>query len=271
MHKCNHLSAALALVVASVLSVCLMACGSTTTPEQDEEAIRQGIAQQLDPLVGPTEDELKEFIDFDGNEQFDAMREHGVDPYVWTSHLLSRFTYSVDDIQVDGDKATGKIQLKNADIGKAIDTSVERMETGDLADKMNEMYDKDDGEALVAFIMDTLYEEIETSKESATTDVDVSLYKVDGVWYLTDDSINQIIMSAFGDIDVSKLTKVTEGSQAKEGRDAESAKGGDEKAAKSTSDVATNGETKAEDATTSESKDAKDSKADESKEQAAKE
>lgn len=51
-----------------------------------------------------------------GQSDLDGMERHDIDPYELRGHVLKHFDYEIEDVEVDGDKATVSPSVTNANV-----------------------------------------------------------------------------------------------------------------------------------------------------------
>lgn len=65
-----------------------------------------------------------------GQSDLDGMERHDIDPYELRGHVLKHFDYEIEDVKVDGDKATVSPSVTNANVKDAAERPSRRSKRG---------------------------------------------------------------------------------------------------------------------------------------------
>ncbi|WP_040651656.1 hypothetical protein [Olsenella profusa] len=65
-----------------------------------------------------------------GQSDLDGMERHGIDPYELRGHVLKHFDYEIEDVKVEGDKATVSPSVTNANVKDAAERPSRRSKRG---------------------------------------------------------------------------------------------------------------------------------------------
>lgn len=145
----KKISAVLALMMAAVLSLTLVACGSN-----DEEVIREGVTSEFEAMKNPDDAGFQELVGaFTGSADLSSL---GVDNEEFCKAWLDGFDYSIDSVKVDGNNAEVEATVTVKSLSEAIenwqDEFFEFLET----DEALEMTETELQEKAGEMLMDTL-------------------------------------------------------------------------------------------------------------------
>lgn len=131
---CNRtgmISKAMAAVAALVIALCGLTLLSGCSPANSEEVIRGSIADQFDKYKNHTDEVMSELSTTAENE---GLTDLGISGEEFAAAVLDGFDYTIDSIQIDGDKATATLTITSK--------SMKDFETR-LTESMNEFVDSD--------------------------------------------------------------------------------------------------------------------------------
>jgi hypothetical protein len=155
---------ALAALMSFALLSALTGCGKS-----DEQAIREGLTQELEDLRNPDSDLRKEII----NEAAADLETVGIDPQKFFSALLDGFKFEIGTITVSGNKATAEITMTCRQAAAAMQAATERGIAEVTADMTEEQ--------IQARIGEIILEELGKASLETTT-VTIPCTKTDNVW-----------------------------------------------------------------------------------------
>lgn len=181
--RITALMAAVVLVISTVVG-----CGAK---ENQEEAIRKSITEELDSVKNLDEKFMEDCIEAAGASELEAM---GIDPEEFVKTYLSDFDYTVGDVTVEDEKATVSVTLKCKDF-TAYAEELEKAATEMLTD-MEEMgnLSKEEVKKKTAAIILGSMSELEV-KETEPITVEYEL--VDDKWVVSSDSEQEIANALF--------------------------------------------------------------------------
>ena len=208
MNKQRTLWRVLTSIVGCALVLCmgfaLSGCGTS-----DEEMIRAGISKELDALKNPTSESLKEMFNKEGSEteaveaQFEAL---GLDFYEFCEHLFKNFDYTIDEISIDGDKATVDLTVQGVNLEQAIEQVTDEVAT-DIQSNPEAYQDmlssEDSVKEVYGLVFDKLYDHLDTDAEQTEHSGAVYYNKVDNTWVIDEDSVTELAMGMFGGLDLT--------------------------------------------------------------------
>lgn len=190
----------IARVVCSVLAALValgLTIGLTGCSKNDEEQVRADASELLDAFTAPTRENLQPYIEGSGVDM-STLDENGIDRYEFAEHALKHFSYTIDEVNVDGDAAVVKVTINNADLDVAMDAAIEDIQAS--IDQYEDMLIQEDGEKLfMQEVYKKLYEQLDkedaTMKESKVT---LTYHKEGDSWVIDDDSVTSLCNAIFG-------------------------------------------------------------------------
>ena len=199
MNKRTNVGRLLAGIVSCVLALGLVV-GLAGCGKNDEELIRESVSTTMDLFKNPSEEKLKPWVEESGVD-LSSLDEYGIDFYEFVGHLFAHFDYTINDVKVDGDKATASLTLTNADVTSVIEQATADI-TGNI-DQYTDMLTAEDGqEQFMKVYFDKIYEILDSTDKTVTTDADLTLTKKDGQWEVDDSSKEQVVSAMFGGINL---------------------------------------------------------------------
>lgn len=113
---------ALAAALAATMLMGLTACGG----ESAEDVIRKGVTEELESIKNLDQAALDEIMAGTGTASA-GLEEYGVDMEEFCRTWLDGFDYSVDDVTVDGDKATVKVTITCKSLMEGVNIFMEKV------------------------------------------------------------------------------------------------------------------------------------------------
>lgn len=182
-------------VLALGLVVGLNGCG-----KNDEELIRASVSEVMDLFKNPTKENLQGFINED-EVDLSTLEEYDIDIYEFLGHSFKHFDYTINDVTVDGDTASANLTLTNTDLGAVVEeTTTEITENiDDYADVLN---GENGRKEFMKIFFNKIYEKLDASEETVSTDATLQLNKVDGEWEVDDSSMDAVVSAMYGGLDL---------------------------------------------------------------------
>ena len=197
------LNPALAKRIMAIVSAVVIALGFVIAlsgcDNGDEQAIRDGIGEQLDLFKDPTEENLADVIQTIDPAQLEKLEAYNIDTYEFLRHALRGFDYAVGKIRIDGDKAYAQVALTNIDVQAAIDEAMARMENdASVAQRAAAIRDSEGQNAMMAYAFSIFYECMDAQTKLKTTDIELNLTKTENTWRVDDASMRALISGVYG-------------------------------------------------------------------------
>lgn len=182
-------------VLALGLVVGLNGCG-----KNDEELIRASVSEVMDLFKNPTKENLQGFINEDEID-LSTLEEYDIDIYEFLGHSFKHFDYTINDVTVDGDTASANLTLTNTDLGAVVEeTTTEITENiDDYADVLN---GENGRKEFMKIFFNKIYEKLDASEETVSTDATLQLNKVDGEWEVDDSSMDAVVSAMYGGLEL---------------------------------------------------------------------
>jgi hypothetical protein len=182
-------------VLALGLVVGLNGCG-----KNDEELIRASVSEVMDLFKNPTKENLQGFVNED-EVDLSTLEEYDIDIYEFLGHSFKHFDYTINDVTVDGDTATASLTLTNTDLGAVVEeTTTEITENiDDYADVLN---GENGRKEFMKIFFNKIYEKLDASEETVSTDATLQLNKVDGEWEVDDSSMDAVVSAMYGGLEL---------------------------------------------------------------------
>lgn len=197
----KYLGMAMALVLCLVVPFALAGCG-----ENKEAAIKEALTSEFDALKNPTEENLKEYLgeDLESDSDFQELADYGIDPYELLGHLFKHFDYEIGDITVDGSTATAQVKLTNVDVATVMNEASNEYIASKTQDELMALYAEGE-DAIIQDLFKMVYDKIDSTTDTTSTDVTLNLTETDDGWDLDDESQDALVSAAFGGADLSNL------------------------------------------------------------------
>lgn len=182
-------------VLALGLVVGLNGCG-----KNDEELIRASVSEVMDLFKNPTKENLQGLINED-EVDLSTLEEYDIDIYEFLGHSFKHFDYTINDVTVDGDTASANLTLTNTDLGAVVEeTTTEITENiDDYADVLN---GENGRKEFMKIFFNKIYEKLDASEETVSTDATLQLNKVDGEWEVDDSSMDAVVSAMYGGLEL---------------------------------------------------------------------
>ena len=182
-------------VLALGLVVGLNGCG-----KNDEELIRASVSEVMDLFKNPTKENLQGLINED-EVDLSTLEEYDIDIYEFLGHSFKNFDYTINDVTVDGDTANANLTLTNTDLGAVVEeTTTEITENiDDYADILN---GENGRKEFMKLFFNKIYEKLDASEETVSTDATLKLNKVDGEWEVDDSSMDAVVSAMYGGLEL---------------------------------------------------------------------
>jgi hypothetical protein len=166
----------------------------------DEELIRASVSEVMDLFKNPTKENLRGLINED-EVDLSTLEEYDIDIYEFLGHSFKHFDYTINDVTVDGDTATASLTLTNTDLGAVVEeTTTEITENiDDYADILN---GENGRKEFMKLFFDKIYEKLDASEETVSTDATLQLNKVDGEWEVDDSSMDAVVSAMYGGLEL---------------------------------------------------------------------
>lgn len=185
-----------ACVLALGLVVGLNGCGK----KNDEELIRASVSEVMDLFKNPTKENLQGFINEDEMD-LSTLEEYDIDIYEFLGHSFKHFDYTINDVTVDGDTASANLTLTNTDLGAVVEDV-----TNDITTNIDDYSDVLSGEngqkEFMKIFFNKIYEALDASEETVSTDATLRLNKVDGEWEVDDSSLDAVVSAMYGGLEL---------------------------------------------------------------------
>ncbi len=182
-------------VLAFGLAVGLNGCG-----KNDEELIRASVSEVMDVFKNPTKENLQKFVNEDEMD-LSTLEEYDIDIYEFLGHSFKHFDYKVNKVTVDGDTASADLTLTNADLGSVVEDA-----TAEMTEHIDEYADVINGDngrnEFMKIFFNKIYEKLDASEETVSTDATLRLNKVDGEWEVDDSSMDAVVSAMYGGIEL---------------------------------------------------------------------
>ncbi|MDO4400390.1 MAG: hypothetical protein Q4D27_05520 [Coriobacteriia bacterium] len=190
---------ALALVIAALLAMGAVFMMAGCSGTSDEQVIRDGITKELDAFKNPTKESLAPYIGEADEDQLAALEAYGVDIYEFIEHAFRGFDYEIGDITVDGDKATANVKVTNIDVANVTQDVMSKISTDkDISAKVQKLSEGGDQEKIMKYVFSLVYEAMDATTDTVTTDTTINLTKTDNQWNVDEESITEMIQGMYG-------------------------------------------------------------------------
>lgn len=185
--------------LAFVLALAIGAAVGLSACNNDEQAIRSSVETMLNAFKNPTEENLRPYMsEVDKNSTTQTQLEQtGIDIYEFLAHALKHFDYKIDDVKVEGNAATVKLDITNANIKTALTAARAELSAMGQEESM-QLYQNGGTNALVKKLMESLYKNLDESTDLVTTNVEMKLSKENGNWQVDEDSLNDFVGAVYG-------------------------------------------------------------------------
>lgn len=190
----------------------LMACAATFALAgcaDDEQVIREGITQQLEPMKELSGENAQATLDALDSTQMEALSAAGIDPAEFYRHMFRGFDYSIGDIAVDGTTATVDVSITHLDVSRVVgDTIAGLQENEEEMTRIRQLVEDDKGSEAMAYVLQAVYETLDAETETVTKDVTVKLLKNErNEWNFDADSLDEMTEALYGNIALPDATE----------------------------------------------------------------
>lgn len=166
----------------------------------DERNVRDAVTRMLDAIKNPSREGMEPYLsnlDSNTKAQLDA---YGIDMYDFIEHIFKHFDYAIDDVQIDGNNATVKLTITNADLMRALMSGSRELQSLDQ-DTLQQL--SNDGEkAIMQKYMELFYASIDDEENLTTTESELKLVKSGGVWKVDESSAKSFSHSMYGNVNL---------------------------------------------------------------------
>ena len=191
------------LVMSAGLCIGLAACGGAS--EEDQQMITAELDKAFGMLKNPNQDTVKALVGDDASKM-DEFAQYGIDPVEMLKHTFGHLDYKVDNIKVDGDKATVKVTLTNVDFQAVVTQFSSDMQKDEgLRAQATEALVSGDEQGAYKVIFEKLYTALDESDTQVTTTSELQLEKQNGQWGLTEEGDKELAEIVSNAIDYSSL------------------------------------------------------------------
>lgn len=172
-----------------------------------QEALTDGIERDMEQLTSLTSDEAADLF---ASDYTTDLQNAGVDPASVYGPLFSDLVYSVDSVEVDGDRATVGLTVTNKDLTTALQnytaTVTNELTTQAGRDALATLSDAD----LTRHLADVLVQCVEdASLGDVSTSVELTYVRSGGSWELEDDA--ELVSALLGGLDPAVAGEATDG------------------------------------------------------------
>ena len=162
-----------------------------------------GVTKTLDAFKNPTKENLTPYIGELDTDQVKQLEAYGLDVYEFFGHAFKNFDYQLGDIAVDGDKATVAVKVQNTDVSKVARGVIDKVQNDEsIAAEVQKIAEKGDQAEVMKFVFSLIYEELDATTETATTDVQLTLTKTNNEWRIDEDSFYTMVNGMYGGMEV---------------------------------------------------------------------
>lgn len=194
----------------TTLAACILTLAATfaiTACSNDQQVIHDQIDLALSVLQQPTQSSLQGLLsDSDYQSLSDELETLGTTPEEFCSHVFGSMTYTIDEVDVDGDEATAQLTITNKNVADAIQQAAEEYTSGDKLSEALELYASGGEDALAKAVLQEFYTILDASDETMTSSVTLGLTKTDNEWDIDDSSIEDLLNAVMG----SELSSLAE-------------------------------------------------------------
>lgn len=166
----------LAAAVLSFGAITLTSCGPSA-----EDAIRQGITEELDSIKNLDEARMDEFATAAGADQLSV---YGMDPQAFVTAYLAGFDYTIDDIVVNDNNAMATVTItckKLSDFQTQLNAAAAELVNDEEVQALQ-------GDELNSKIGATVMEVVEGLEATASDPINLELALKDNTWTPTADA-----------------------------------------------------------------------------------
>lgn len=170
---------AVALFALLVACCCTFLAGCA---ENSEEAVRNAVTSELDEVKNFDQEAIEEIAS--GSTEFAALSAYGITATDAYEAIFSDFDYTIEDVKIDGDKATVGIKFTTKDLAKFQSALVTAAQQADADGALEGLSQTEMNEAIGQIVLNTIKELPVTE----TQVIDFDVVKKDGKWQMAADS-----------------------------------------------------------------------------------
>ncbi len=186
-HRKHDVRRVFTAIMACVLALAMGA--SITACSDEKQTVSNVVSAELDGIKNPTQDYVDNLTESD-SEYKQLCEDYGIDTLEFIKHSFGRLEYTIDDVTIDGDKATVDLTVNNADIDTAYRNALTTIQNTDDPEILT-LISNGDEKGLVQKAYQLYYDEIDKVGMVGETKVTFELEKDDdGNWEVTDDSVD---------------------------------------------------------------------------------
>jgi hypothetical protein len=168
-----------ALFALLVAGSCMLLAGCA---ENSEEAVRNAVTNELDEIKNFDAEEIEELAN--ESTEFAALSAYGITATDAYEAIFSDFDYSIEDVKVDGDKATVGIKFTTKDLNKFQSALVSAAQQADADGSLEGLTQSEMNAKIGELVLNTI-------KDLPTTEtkvIDFDVVKQGGSWQMANDS-----------------------------------------------------------------------------------
>ena len=120
--------------------------------------------------------------------------------YEFFEHGLARFDYEVGEVRVSGDTAEVDLSLTNVDLDAVASAVADDMRS-DLDSYVSLMAGENAQQEFMKVYFQKVYEALDASEETVTTEATLKLTKRNGEWEVDEDSMGEVISGVWGGVE----------------------------------------------------------------------
>jgi len=186
----------LACAFAVALVLCVCACSSGP---KAEEVVRSTVDNTFAIFKNPSQEDITQYVDEDTASQ---LTQYGIDLEEFLSYAFKHLDYTINDVTVDGDKATVALTVKNVNLDTAMDDALEAFDAWTNTDEAIDVYSSEGEDGLYKKLFELLYTSIDELAASGNiVSTDTTLYletQEDGSWDVTESGNEDFYSSLYG-------------------------------------------------------------------------
>lgn len=186
----------LACAFAVALVLCVSACSSGP---KAEDVVRTTVDNTFAIFKNPTQEDITQYVDDDTASQ---LTQYGIDLQEFLSNAFKHLDYTINDVTVDGDKATVTLTVKNVNLDTAMDDALKAFDEWTNTDEAVTVYSDEGENGLYKKLFELLYTTIDEMAASGNiTSTDTTLYletQEDGSWDVTETGNEDFYSALYG-------------------------------------------------------------------------
>ena len=187
------MSSLMCCMLALGVALGLAGCGNNA-----EKLIRADVEEAMEIFKNPTKEKLQPYLEKSGAD-LGELSEYGIDIYEFCEHAFKHFDYNIDSVKVDGDTATVKLTVRNANLTDAV-TKVTEDITSNIGDYAEYFTGEDSEAELYRVIFSKVYDELDKATETVESEATLTYTKDDGAWSVDKESMQVLISKMFGGV-----------------------------------------------------------------------